>query len=88
MFYWSYADRTSDVPAHVSIIEVERSFPSGTPFRPGREAATLSPLDRLAYLGTRTMGALTFHPPANETHRDHHMPGLHALGQNAEQIFS
>lgn len=26
---------------------------------------TVSPLDRLAYLGTHTMGALTYHPPAD-----------------------
>lgn len=54
----------------------------------GVEPATLSPLDRLAYLGTRTMGALTFHPPANEMPRDNQMLDLHALGQNAEEVFS
>jgi serine/threonine-protein kinase HipA len=31
--------------------------------RLGREPSTLSPLERLCWLGTRTMGALTFHPP-------------------------
>jgi len=30
----------------------------------GREPATLGSLERLAWLGTRTMGALTYHPPA------------------------
>jgi serine/threonine-protein kinase HipA len=30
----------------------------------GTALAGVSPLDRLAYLGTRTMGALTYHPPA------------------------
>ncbi|HEX8244179.1 MAG TPA: type II toxin-antitoxin system HipA family toxin [Longimicrobium sp.] len=32
--------------------------------RQGRELAGISPLDRLAYIGTRGMGALTYHPPA------------------------
>lgn len=31
--------------------------------RLGRDPSTLSPLDRLRWLGTRTLGALTFHPP-------------------------
>src|SRR4051794_34524119 len=30
----------------------------------GLALAEVSVLDRLAYLGTRTMGALTYHPPA------------------------
>jgi len=30
----------------------------------GRDPASLSPLERLAWLGHRTMGALTYHPPA------------------------
>jgi serine/threonine-protein kinase HipA len=29
----------------------------------GQDPAALGPLDRLAWLGTRTMGALTYHPP-------------------------
>ncbi len=29
--------------------------------------AEISPLDRLVWLGTRTMGALTYHPPAGTT---------------------
>ena len=31
----------------------------------GRALAEVSVLDRLAYLGTRTMGALTYHPPSD-----------------------
>lgn len=34
--------------------------------RQGRSLAEISPLDRLAYIGTRGMGALTYHPPAAE----------------------
>lgn len=32
----------------------------------GRQPAELTPLERLAWLGDRTMGALTYHPPASE----------------------
>ena len=32
----------------------------------GFRRAEISPLDRLAYLGRRTMGALTYHPPTGE----------------------
>jgi serine/threonine-protein kinase HipA len=31
--------------------------------RRGNDPARVSPLDRLAYIGTRAMGALTYHPP-------------------------
>ncbi len=31
----------------------------------GRAPVQVDPLDRLAWLGTRTMGALTYHPPAH-----------------------
>ncbi len=34
--------------------------------RQGRSVSALSPLDRLAYIGTRGMGALTYHPPIGE----------------------
>jgi serine/threonine-protein kinase HipA len=34
--------------------------------RRGRTLAGISPLDRLAYIGTRGMGALTYHPAAGE----------------------
>ena len=36
----------------------------------GSALAEVSVLDRLAYLGTRTMGALTYHPPAEPADRD------------------
>lgn len=32
----------------------------------GHDPSTVDPLDRLAWLGSRTMGALTYHPPAFE----------------------
>jgi serine/threonine-protein kinase HipA len=34
--------------------------------RQGIDITTLSPLDRLAYLGSRTMGALTYHPSLDD----------------------
>lgn len=53
----------------------------------GVNPATLSPLERLAYLGTRTMGALTYHPP-REVDRDEQLLELHALGRNAESVLA
>ena len=56
--------------------------------RQGIEPATLSPLDRLAYLGTRTMGALTYHPPAVEqSHKSDQLLDLYALGHNAQEVM-
>ena len=55
--------------------------------RRGMDPATVSPLDRLSYLGTRTMGALTYHPPAEVEHDDR-LIDLHEIGQNAQQIYS
>jgi len=47
---------------------------------------TLSPLDRLAFLGTRTMGALTYHPPSRESEKDTPLIDLYDLGRNAEEV--
>lgn len=55
--------------------------------RQGIDPATLSPLDRLAYLGTRTMGALTYHA-RREGQRDDRLLDLHALGRNAEDLLA
>lgn len=56
--------------------------------RQGIDPATLSPLDRLVYLGTRTMGALTYHPPLNDAseHNDQ-LINLYDLGRNAQEVF-
>ncbi len=54
--------------------------------REGVDPATLSPLDRLAYLGTRTMGALTYHPP-HEIEGNDQLIDLHELGRNAEDLL-
>ena len=54
----------------------------------GVDPAVVSPLDRLAYLGTRTMGALTYHPPAEDVFRDPGALDLHEVGKNAQAVFS
>jgi len=55
--------------------------------RQGMDPAAVSPLERLAWLGVRTMGALTYHPPAETDHSDR-LIDLHEVGKNAQQIFS
>ena len=55
--------------------------------RQGIDPGTLSPLDRLAYLGNRTMGALTYHPPSHEPEKDTPLIDLYDLGRNAEEVL-
>ena len=56
--------------------------------RQGIDPAALSPLDRLAYLGTRTMGALTYHPPSDtQADNDNQLINLYDLGRNAEEVL-
>jgi serine/threonine-protein kinase HipA len=45
----------------------------------GRDLDAISPLDRLAWLGTRTMGALTYHPPARRGNADASVFNLHEV---------
>lgn len=54
----------------------------------GVDPATISPLDRLACLGTGTMGALTYHPPTiDHSKQDQIQLDLQELGRNAEQVL-
>jgi len=53
----------------------------------GIEPRTLSPLDRLAWLGTRTMGTLTYHPPTRAADDDEKLVDLHRLGRHAEAVL-
>ena len=53
----------------------------------GIDPQTLSALDRLAYLGLRTMGALTYHPP-HDSDVDRGELDLHQLGRNAEDVLA
>jgi serine/threonine-protein kinase HipA len=47
----------------------------------------LSALDRLQFLGTRTMGALTYHPPANPEPEDATPVDLRALAEGAVSVL-
>lgn len=48
---------------------------------------TISPLDRLAYMGTRTMGALTYHPPTQTDPVGDTALNLHHLAQEAFRVL-
>lgn len=52
----------------------------------GRTLASVSPLDRLAYIGTRGMGALTYHP-STATDDDALGIDLDAIAHQAERIL-
>jgi len=54
----------------------------------GRDLAEISPLDRLSWLGTRTMGALTYHPPADRDDTDSSVFDLHDLARQSQEILS
>lgn len=54
--------------------------------RSGLDPAAVSPLERLLYLGRRTMGALTYHPPASP--QEHHVVlDLQRLAENASEVL-
>lgn len=53
----------------------------------GLHPATVSVLDRLAYIGTRGMGALTYHPPVASAEEEHLWIDLEALARQAERIL-
>lgn len=54
----------------------------------GLDARKVSSLDRLAWLGTRTMGALTYHPPADDDGSDRRSLDLHRLATHARELLS
>jgi serine/threonine-protein kinase HipA len=49
--------------------------------------AEVSVLDRLAYLGTRTMGALTYHPPATPPGLPAQWLDLHKMARASQQVI-
>jgi len=54
----------------------------------GFDPATLSPLDRLAYIGRRGMGALSYHPPTAATDEERGLAiDLAALARQAERVL-
>ncbi len=54
----------------------------------GLDPAVISPLDRLAYLGDKTMGALTYHPPSLHSQNESTLFDLHELANNSQEIFA
>lgn len=54
----------------------------------GTALAEVSALDRLAYLGTRTMGALTYHPPSEPTDDDARILDLGEMARASEQVIA
>jgi serine/threonine-protein kinase HipA len=55
--------------------------------RAGVDAPGVGALDRLAYLGARTMGALTFHPPADDRPVITDFLDLQRLADAADQVL-
>ena len=51
------------------------------------DLAEVSVLHRLAYLGARTMGALTYHPPATPEEQDPRILDLHDMAHAAQQVL-
>lgn len=56
--------------------------------RLGLNPAEISPLDRLSWLGTRTMGALTYHPPDGRQDVDAGLFDLHELSHQSQEVLS
>lgn len=53
----------------------------------GSVLAEVPVLDRLAYLGTRTMGALTYHPPATPPGFPAYWLDLHKMARASQQVI-
>jgi len=53
-----------------------------------RNLAEISPLDRLSWLGTRTMGALTYHRPTDREDIDASVFDLHDLARQSQDILT
>ena len=54
----------------------------------GLDPAQVSPLDRLSWLGARTMGALTYHPPTDRASIDASVFDLHDLARQSQEILA
>lgn len=53
----------------------------------GLALAEVSVLDRLAHLGTRTMGALTYHPPVDPRGGTAHRLDLHLMARASQEVI-
>lgn len=71
------------LPDGWGLLLMDRHFRSG-----GVNLAQVSPLDRLSWLGTRTMGALTYHPPTDRKNVDASIFDLHDLARQSQEILS
>ena len=54
----------------------------------GLDSAGVGPLERLSWLGTRTMGALTYHPPSEGSEVDAGIFDLHDLARQSQEILA
>ncbi|MEK7744196.1 MAG: HipA N-terminal domain-containing protein, partial [Elusimicrobiota bacterium] len=54
----------------------------------GLDPGGVGPLERLSWLGTRTMGALTYHPPSERPAVDAGIFDLHALARQSQEILA
>ena len=54
----------------------------------GRDPAEIGPLDRLAFLGTWTMGALTYHPPIGRARGDDEGFDLGDLARQSREVLA
>ena len=71
------------LPDGWGLLLMDRHFRS-----PRLDLAEVSPLDRLSWLGTRTMGALTYHPPAERENLDASLFDLHNLARQSQEILA
>jgi serine/threonine-protein kinase HipA len=53
----------------------------------GMALPEVSALDRLAFLGTRTMGALTYHPPTHPEETEPRLLDLHEMARSAARVI-
>lgn len=53
----------------------------------GLDPASISPLDRLLYLGRNTMGALTYHPPSSQVEPSQTKLNLQELAAHAIKVY-
>ena len=71
------------LPDGWGLLLMDRHFRSG-----GVSPADVSLLDRLSWLGTRTMGALTYHPPREREDVDASVFVLHDLARQSQDILA
>lgn len=53
----------------------------------GINFSSIGSVERLAYMGNRAMGALSYHPDTGEQHQTNQLISLNQLAQDAQQIY-